>query len=820
MKLSKKIIFYFNELLSWKNIINYIFSSIVIILILIFKDSIISSSFITENINIFIFIFSLLIVYFLYKFIINKHYVLFKSSDIVIIDKLNIFFIIGIFITFSFISYNVLLLLFLLLIFIIIFIVRLYYYRFVHNNCDSNTYFLSNLYNNKIDKQDIVIIEDSPIRSMDDDILELNSYIDNLSYFLKNIKTKNNYIIGINSEWGIGKTSIINIIENSIKDNCSDIIIDTFNPWKYDDKRSLYRGLSDFIFRKIGDVYNYVDIRSSYLKYEKTIFDVIENFVGITYKKNDEEEFNKLKESVEKYISKSSKRLIIVIDDIDRIDSEQVLLLFKLLGSIYNFKGILYLLCFDDKRVNKIFNDNLKTDYNYINKVVKTLYPLPPISYSKMNRVCSVCIKNLLDIYEIDNYDEYRFKDVVGVIGRSINNLRNLIRFINQLSLSVKYAYKIGLDVCDYISLEYVKFLDYDCYQQVYLNDGYFATSNNIENNKNYYYRMDLFEHDSAILFDKLFKDKYTIKELLSILFTNVDCYRRNVRFYNSNRESRINKRCINSLVFDSYFTINKTLYLKIDNDLNGLINLSNNNKEIDDKLNNLLYTYDGNNIYTFFQMLELKINDFKKYDNLFYNLLNVANNDYYSEHLYVENYVSLMDIIIKKTRKSEFIYKLHMKNDFILDSVLGYLKLDINNNSNIKRIYDYGISLLNKKYSSYLKDNISIYDKKYYSKDLSLLFIHVFDEYDYNIYFNNIVNKDNIFVIIFDFTFYHRVDNKYKYVFKKELFNSIFNNNIINEIISELKNENLDKVYKSLLDIYEKGELKLDYEVNINDLF
>lgn len=64
----------------------------------------------------------------------------------------------------------------------------------------------------------------------------------------------------------------------------------------------------------------------------------------------------------------NNKKILFIIDNIERADKENIIFLFKLINNILNFDNTFYLLSFDDERMRKIFDKDLKIDFEYLKK--------------------------------------------------------------------------------------------------------------------------------------------------------------------------------------------------------------------------------------------------------------------------------------------------------------------------------------------------------------------------------------------------------------------------------------------------------------------
>ncbi len=88
----------------------------------------------------------------------------------------------------------------------------------------------------------IEILEDKPIRNVDEDLFGRKSLADIISNAIKSRITVNHgcYTIGVYGKWGEGKTSLLNMIESQLLVSNSDhLSIVKFNPWLFKGQESL-----------------------------------------------------------------------------------------------------------------------------------------------------------------------------------------------------------------------------------------------------------------------------------------------------------------------------------------------------------------------------------------------------------------------------------------------------------------------------------------------------------------------------------------------------------------------------------------------------
>ncbi|PEN09635.1 hypothetical protein CRI93_02580 [Longimonas halophila] len=92
-----------------------------------------------------------------------------------------------------------------------------------------------------------------------------------------------------------------------------------------------------------------------------------------------------LREDVRTELKRRKHPLVVIIDDVDRLASDEVLLLFKLVRANGRFPNVVYLLGFDGRQIAEMFKKE-NVDEKYIDKIVQEIYRLPSVPEGKIKR--------------------------------------------------------------------------------------------------------------------------------------------------------------------------------------------------------------------------------------------------------------------------------------------------------------------------------------------------------------------------------------------------------------------------------------------------
>lgn len=235
------------------------------------------------------------------------------------------------------------------------------------------------------------------------------------------------------------------------------MIIAHFEPWNFSNTDQL---LSQFFirlsneFKKRGDK-NLEKIGEALEKYSNAfeLIDIIPSLGGLGVslavlarltgkrlnKDTYEKDISKQKENVVELLEKQSNRILIVIDDIDRLNNEQIRNVFQLITSVAKFPNTTYLLAFDKQIVVKALEEVQMGDgETYLEKIIQIPIQLPEIRKSELRRLLfdklDIIIRSYPNISFEKGYWQKIFKFCVDPF---IKNLRDVNRLCNTLQFKL-----------------------------------------------------------------------------------------------------------------------------------------------------------------------------------------------------------------------------------------------------------------------------------------------------------------------------------------------------------------------------------------------
>ena len=229
-------------------------------------------------------------------------------------------------------------------------------------------------------------IVDHPITAEDEDLLGRSEKAFDLAKKIFHTDTsKAAFTLGLTAPWGAGKTSFMLAMQKHLRENYrKKIILIDFNPWMYRKApnltqiffEELSRALAPYSSALASGFMQYVDYILS--KENNTWIQLGARLLPQGFKaKSTSEQYNFL----EKEIGKLRRKIMIFIDDVDRLDGEELTELFSLVRNISSFPNMSYILAYDKKYVTTQLNNKFDKDTNrYMEKIVQEEYPLAKIT--------------------------------------------------------------------------------------------------------------------------------------------------------------------------------------------------------------------------------------------------------------------------------------------------------------------------------------------------------------------------------------------------------------------------------------------------------
>ncbi|MFK3937977.1 P-loop NTPase fold protein [Alkalihalobacillus sp. NPDC078783] len=460
---------------------------------------------------------------------------------------------------------------------------------------------------------------DVPIKSQKEDCYDRQNFSYNIARILIERTNKSCLVFGIHGEWGEGKTSVINMIKDELSRVNNTLIID-FNPWRYEEEDALlalfYKELADKIGNNLPDKF-----KNIFDKYLKLVTDASEIFglgtlgkaVNGLYNLIPNYELIDFRKHVEEAIKKFDKKIIIVIDDIDRLENKEILRILKLVKLNADIEGLSYIVSFDRNIVAHSINDDIEKGEKYIEKIIQVQVDIPKARSNDLFNVLFSEMSFLFNRMDAEQVKDFKNK-YRKFFENYLKNPRQIPRLINILNFSSRQL-EGEVNLKDLIVLESIKVFHKKLYTYIKNNKNLFFDSRTILSRYNSDRQNDLdreFFQEFFYQFNQY--EQNNIEDLITYLFPY------SKYLFNVNDENRIElkisstqKRLSSFKYFDRYFSYSVDKEDLSDIEIDILIkSLDGNSIEKGNKLETYFLNLEsGNRKKRLFEKIDEKYNEY-----------------------------------------------------------------------------------------------------------------------------------------------------------------------------------------------------------------
>lgn len=316
-------------------------------------------------------------------------------------------------------------------------------------------------------------ITDMPCTSEEEDLLEISKYVKGLGKFIRECQTPMS--IAIQGDWGTGKTSTLNLLKKNLEadKDTNGIKCVFFNTWQYSQfnmEDSLYVsfvhnlvkqcGGNDEILKTVAAFGKLAFFKAIDWKFGTNASEILDGFEKA--KKDQMESVSKLQEDFAELVKKTGKRLVIFIDDLDRLNPEVAVELLEIIKLFVNVENSIFVLAIDYevvvKGVRKKYGENLSEEKcrNFFDKIIQLPFKMPVERYNLTELVRKAVQEQTHMTDEGVNIVAEFISDVMGTNSRTFKRLVNaffLINSVNEIGEEAESKTKEINDVLMFCSL-------------------------------------------------------------------------------------------------------------------------------------------------------------------------------------------------------------------------------------------------------------------------------------------------------------------------------------------------------------------------------
>lgn len=284
-----------------------------------------------------------------------------------------------------------------------------------------------------------------------------------LAEIVKDWSDPSSLVIGLYGAWGEGKTSCLNLMAEALSKR-GNVVVIRFNPWYFADTGQLIRqfcssvakGLGQKIGQKPGQ-----QLWRGMTKLAKIVAPVSVGISGVAdvspggviaavgeaLTDETQEQLENVKTNVERQLRNAKGRVVVLIDDVDRLDEQETHCLVKLVKLVADFPNTSYVLAFDPARVAKMLakryaEPNDREGISFLEKIVQLGLHLPTVEPSRLRHFVLSGVFTALDNNRTE-LPEDEVSRIVNVWDRSVGTVLRSVREAKRYLNSVNFAVPI-----------------------------------------------------------------------------------------------------------------------------------------------------------------------------------------------------------------------------------------------------------------------------------------------------------------------------------------------------------------------------------------
>ena len=331
---------------------------------------------------------------------------------------------------------------------------------------------------------------DRPIETSNQDLLGRASFSKQLGKAIYSYNGQDGLVIGLFGKWGTGKTSVINMatseIERLAKTDANKPLIMRFSPWNYSDKNNLI----SMFFQKLKNKIDLQDNEEVKKKVGKALSDYSGAFDALsviplvgsglaTFLKSFAKaqgdslmqgtDLEETKKNLEKALLETNKKIVVVIDDIDRLTNSQIRDVFQLVKQVADFPNVIYVLAMDREVVRSALAEVHNIDGNeYLEKIIQIPFELPELKKARLHQIFEDKLYQIVQALPQEVvWDQIYWNDVFhNCVEPYIITLRDINRVINTFQFRYEMLYQetsledmVGITVLEVLEPELYKWI-------------------------------------------------------------------------------------------------------------------------------------------------------------------------------------------------------------------------------------------------------------------------------------------------------------------------------------------------------------------------
>lgn len=413
---------------------------------------------------------------------------------------------------------------------------------------------------------------DRPLSDPNGDLFGHAPFSKHLANAIRCQRGADGIVLALYGPWGSGKSTVLGYVLHYLKQapESDRPVVVQFNPWWFAGQENLARAFLGQLQVVLPDEHKgFKDIGKKLSEFSEALGGVAEiagGAIGIPLPGkvvqgglrmlgSKPKDVPGLKKCLSELLLKEGKRVLVVIDDIDRLAPDEVRQLFTVIKALADFPYVTYLLAFDrEVASNAISSQTGLPGERYLEKIIQVPFELPLIDRVSLRKALFAKLDAVMQDTPEGRFDNAHWNNIFhSGVDQLIRVPRDIVRLTN--SLSVTYPAVVGeVNPVDFIAIEALRIFLPNVYDAIRTNEEKFAGYRTPDHS---------IEKQAAVAFHDAWMQaiptelQNSTKDLMQRLFPKLESVWSNMHYSaDSARQWRRELRVCSSEVFSAYFRL------------------------------------------------------------------------------------------------------------------------------------------------------------------------------------------------------------------------------------------------------------------------
>lgn len=299
------------------------------------------------------------------------------------------------------------------------------------------------------ERHETMISPDLPITKASEDKLNRESFAESLAKVILQSAFPTSFTVGLYGAWGSGKTSLLNMVIEQVERHSTDAVVLRFNPWLCSDPKQLitqfFKQLASAIKMKkpasdtvceLVDQYADLFDAAGLIPYAGAAIAAAGKAFANKARKRMNRKNNDMqgqKDEIIRTMVQEKLKIIVSIDDIDRLSEEEIIAVFQLVKALADFPNAVYLLAFDyDVVVRALATVQHGDGREYLEKVIQVPFEIPAPNIESIHAALFAKLNGILGDIPDNRWDKAAWAELFQYgVKKYIKSIRDVTRYSN-----------------------------------------------------------------------------------------------------------------------------------------------------------------------------------------------------------------------------------------------------------------------------------------------------------------------------------------------------------------------------------------------------